>query len=158
MLLIDGCGYINLSPLPLSHSSPSSLSYPSSLSPSLSLPPPLSPSLSPSLPLSPLPPQQSKMEETVQRTALQSIVRNQRIANARSKRYFKDYEMAVRGKLQRKRTRQEMVLIVNGWVGVESSIALCECSIHYGNSQLILLIREISNRTQFLVHFIYFRK
>ena len=49
------------------------------------------------------------MEERVQRNALQSIIRNQRTASVRAKRYFRDYELTIRNKLQNRRNRQHMV-------------------------------------------------
>lgn len=56
------------------------------------------------------------LEEKLQRNALQSMIRNQRHATVRAKRYFKDYELAIRSKLQNRRTKEQKVtheLMVN---------------------------------------------
>ena len=44
------------------------------------------------------------------------------MANARSKRYYKDYEIAIRSRLQTKQTQQEMVTMAGALVAIGGAL------------------------------------
>lgn len=53
--------------------------------------------------------QQRTLEQRSHKQAILTSIHTKRQANARAKRYFNEYELRLKAKLQRKRTREEQI-------------------------------------------------
>lgn len=57
----------------------------------------------------PPPPKQRQRELKQEQQAVRSSLHNQRLAAARARRYYSEYELRLKAKLQKRRTKEEQV-------------------------------------------------